>query len=403
MKNSSLLLLMIMILLSSCIKKPEKTGQNVSAGSRTSIEKSDVTYTAAVVKGNVTWSSNDSLWNRVENKMVLLYGCFVETGKKSATMLLGSLDDVVQMSEQAKVQLTIEELRKQGERSSLALRGIRLLRGKAKFDVKSGGKFIVETPTVRVDVKGTVFIVDVDSTGKTDVAVIEGVVNVVPLKDTSHVNELLPGKVLRDAGNPDSWIDSCTTEDTTMISQQTGSPSTIQLPGEKISTGSSGGNTVDDNDEARNRLTPTPGYHGKATQRAATEAAEKLNREEQVTSQKIEAEKAAYYQKKDSIVNAHAIIKAAEERKPDLAREEAQDKLDNERAISESKLDAERAKTEAKFTEEQNISGDKTDAARTKAEKRLQKERSSAKQPQGRLGATGADDSFDELERRKGN
>ena len=42
---------------------------------------------------------------------------------------------------------------------------------------------MVETPSARIDVKGTIFVVNVDSTGKTDVAVIEGVVNVVPLKD----------------------------------------------------------------------------------------------------------------------------------------------------------------------------------------------------------------------------
>ena len=235
-----------------------KTDESLSADKAVVTETSDVIYTAMVVKGNVSWSSDDSLWNRLETKMPLQYGSFVETGKKSATTLIGSIGDVVQMSEQAKVQLTIEELLKQGERSSLAMRGIRLLLGKARFEIKQGGKFMVETPSARIDVKGTIFVVDVDSTGKTDVAVIEGVVNVVPLKDPSQVKELLPGKVLRNSGNVDARIDSYTTDDT-LLTYGVEPVSDLNHSRETSSeSGSDNTATLLNDKEVKNRLTPLP-------------------------------------------------------------------------------------------------------------------------------------------------
>jgi hypothetical protein len=402
MKNISTFLLMFVVLLGSCVKKKEKTDESLSADKAVVTETSDVIYTAMVVKGNVSWSSDDSLWNRLETKMPLQYGSFVETGKKSATTLIGSIGDVVQMSEQAKVQLTIEELLKQGERSSLAMRGIRLLLGKARFEIKQGGKFMVETPSARIDVKGTIFVVDVDSTGKTDVAVIEGVVNVVPLKDPSQVKELLPGKVLRNSGNVDARIDSYTTDDT-LLTYGVEPVSDLNQSRETSSDSGSDNTAALLNDkEVKNRLTPTPGYHGKATQKAGTEAIERINREVQRTTEKIESEKAAFEMKKDSIANAHAEIKAAEEKKPELAREEAQFRLDNERSVVGEKMDAQRVKTESNFDEELNASRGISDKARMEAEKRMQMERSSVKQSDRRLGTSGSGDAFEELKRRRG-
>lgn len=405
MKYLIVIPIIMAVLVSSCIKQKEKKDQDVSTITNYTLDTSNVTYTATFVKGNVAWSTDESSWNRVETKKNLLYGCFIETGKKSATTLMGSIGDVVQMSEQAKVQLTIEELKKRGERSSLVLRGIRMINGKAKFNVKTGGRFTVETPTAKVEVKGTVFVVDVDSTGKTDVAVIEGVVDVIPRKDTSHVNTLLPGKVLRSAGNIESMIDSCTTKDTSMISGESAIVPDTQLSTEKGSTnlGISNPTPALNDQEAKKRLTPTPGYHGKKTQQEGLAASERISQEKQATLQKIEAEKATYEAKKDSIENAHAAMKAAEEKKPEIAREEAQEKLDNERAVSENRFDDERAKVEAKFAEEKNVGNDKTDAVRKSTEKRLLKERSSIKKPQGNLGgASGTDDPFEELQRRRG-
>ena len=201
---------------------------------------------------------------------------------------------------------------------------------------------MVETPSARIDVKGTIFVVDVDSTGKTDVAVIEGVVNVVPLKDPSQVNELLPGKVLRNSGNVDARIDSYTTDDT-LLTYGVEPVSDLNQSRETSSDSGSDNTAALLNDkEVKNRLTPTPGYHGKATQKAGTEAIERINREVQRTTEKIESEKAAFEMKKDSIANAHAEIKAAEEKKPELAREEAQFRLDNERSVVGEKMDAQR-------------------------------------------------------------
>lgn len=398
MKRMSIFLFIITVLLSSCIKQKEKNDQQISRVAHTTTDTSSVIYSATFVKGNVAWSVDESSWNRVENKMALSYGCFIETGKKSATTLLGSIGDVVQMSEQAKVRLTIEELQKQGESASLALRGIRLLRGKVKFDVKSGGRFTVETPTAKVEVKGTVFIVDVDSTGKTDVIVIEGVVNVIPLKDTSHVTVLLRGNVLRNADNVDARIDSCTAQDTVMFSDEPASVSDAQVSKDDgFAVSGENNTTAVNNDDTRKRLNPTPGYHSKATQQEGTAAAERINREKNITLQKIESEKAAFEAKKDSIETEHAVMKAAEEKKPELAREEAQSKLDKERSVSESEIDAERAKVKARFDNEKN-----TDQAHNKAMQQLQKERSSTTQQQESIGTSRADDAFDELKKRKG-
>ena len=79
MKNISTFLLMFVVLLGSCVKK-EKTDESLSADKAVVTETSDVIYTAMVVR-NVSWSSDDSLWNRLETKMPLQYGSFVETGK----------------------------------------------------------------------------------------------------------------------------------------------------------------------------------------------------------------------------------------------------------------------------------------------------------------------------------
>lgn len=68
MKNISTFLLMFVVLLGSCVKKKEKTDESLSADKAVVTETSDVIYTAMVVKGNVSWSSDDSLWNRLETK-----------------------------------------------------------------------------------------------------------------------------------------------------------------------------------------------------------------------------------------------------------------------------------------------------------------------------------------------
>jgi hypothetical protein len=372
------------LLVCHCTDQSKRTEQQTSSTTeqQQDTKNSIAIYTAAFIKGNVSWSADDNQWNRLDMQMSVSQGNYVETGKKSGATLQGSIGDIVQMGEQAKVQLSTEELQKQGERISLAMRAVRLFHGKAKFSVEKGkGTFTVETPSVRVQVKGTTFTVNVDSTGNTDVAVIEGAVNVISLKDTSNVKELKPGYVLRGSGdNP--TIETLITNDTIIPFEETIDNDSIQNS-EKNSTEK---NIIDkaaaiDTAAIKKRLTPTSGYHSKATEQAGIIAAQKIDQERQTVEQKMENEKSDFSDKKDAIETEHAAMKEAAEKAPDQAREKTEEKLDNERGTSDAAMDR----------------------AREEVLKKMQKERATTKsEPTMTGGSKASDDAFDELRRRRG-
>lgn len=373
-------ILTLAVLFSLCSKK--KTDATSSATQKIQSASAAV-YTALVVKGNVAWSSDDSRWEKLEVQKSVAQGSYVETGKNSGTTLQGSIGDLVQMGEQAKVQLLTDELLQKGERVSLAVRAVRLFRGKAKFSVGKGkGKFTVETPSVRVQVKGTVFTVFVDSTGKTEVAVIEGAVDVIQLSDTSKTKELKPGEVLRGSGdNP--TIETLITNDTIVSFDE----ETIETEDLQQSVETNNNKIITEKTASvetaaiKKRLTPTPGYHSEATEQAGIIAAQKIAQERQAVEQNIEKQKSEFIDKKEAIETEHAAMKAAAEQVPEKAREKAAENLDNERAKSDNSMN------------------------RTREEvlKKMQKERASTNEPSKISGGSkNSEDAFDELKRRRG-
>lgn len=369
--------IIIVVILSLCTKqKPDATS---SATVKTTTSTAAV-YTALVVKGNVTWSADDRLWDRLEMQIPLAQGSYVETGKNSVTTLKGSIGDIVQMGELAKVQLITEELKKQGERVSLAARAVRLFRGNAKFTVEKGkGKFTVETPSARVQVKGTIFTVSVDSTGKTEVAVIEGVVDVIQLSDTSKVKELRPGEVLRGDGE-NAKIERCEKRDTLLVSEETIEKSDdSDVNNEETSKTADKSSGMVDTAAIKKSLTPSARYNSKATEQAGMTAAQKIDEERKAVEQNIEEEKASFAADKEKSEQEHDAMKTAAELALDKAREEAAKKLEKERNESD------------------------VNRAREGALKKMQKERSTVNEPSKMSGGSKAsDDSFDELRRRRG-
>jgi hypothetical protein len=345
-------------------------------------ETMGIMYTAVFSRGNVSWSPDDNAWNKLEQNMKLNQGCFVETGRKSCATLNGNIGDVIMMDEQVKIRLTLEELMQQGKKSSLAMRGIQLLQGLAKFDVQKGnGKFIVETPSARINVKGTIFTVNVDSTGKTDVVVIEGSVSVIPLNDTTNIFDLKLGEVLRNAGGKNIFKTICEKQDTVMRYKE-------EIPNRQSD------NSLSDSDSGKTEsvfqkndsimktsLASNPAYRGKATHKAAIEADILITKERETIGNKIEKEKITFDENKNDAEAVHAEKKAAAEQKQEHDRLEAENRVDGELDRSNAKIEKVRAEEELK----------------------MEKERSSNIKEQLMNKEDKAEDAFDELQKRRGN
>ena len=366
----SITFLIIWIILSMCEKMDKRNEQKTDLTKKQKDFVENVTYTPSHVNGNVAWSENDSKWNPLSTDMNLEQGTFVETGKHSDTRLVGSIGDVVIISERAKIQLITSELLKRKRSASLAVRGIQMLYGMAKFEVKKNiGQFTVETPSVKVNVKGTTFTVKVDSsTGKTVVAVIEGAVDVIPFNDTSEVYQLSPGDVLRN--NVDGNINKDTiTETDTLI---TGS---VSIPKDSAVTesvkNSRSQKYPNDKSSIRKKLTPDPGYHSAATEQAGIEADVSIEKERQETAEKIEKEITDYQEKKQEIETNHEKMKAEAETVPVIEREQSNTRLREEKASSNSNLNKARSESKQKFLNEKrslkeklsNSSSNKSDNA----------------------------------------
>jgi len=143
-------------------------------------------YTVASYRNNASWSPDDSLWRPLSPELRISSGSWVETGSKSFAVLNGDIGDVVMLGERAKVCLSLQSLL--NHTGNPIQRGVRLLKGIAHFNVeKSNSTFLVETPSAKIKVKGTSFLVSYsEEENSTDVHVENGEVEVVEIADANE-------------------------------------------------------------------------------------------------------------------------------------------------------------------------------------------------------------------------
>ena len=156
-------------------REKESTGNTGAGGDR-------IFVYCGWFKNNASWSEKDALWLPLALNLSITKGSWVETGERSYAALNGSLGDMVALGERTKLRLDITEL---SQYAGIPLtRGIRFIKGMARFVIaKNKGGFIVETPSAKIKVKGTIFsIVYMEETKSTDVRVEEGTVDIEDLK-----------------------------------------------------------------------------------------------------------------------------------------------------------------------------------------------------------------------------
>ncbi|MGB7567108.1 MAG: FecR family protein [Chitinivibrionales bacterium] len=285
----------------------------------------DYSYIVSTFKRNVNWSSNDETWQPVTTGLGIAKGSFVETGEVSAAGLNGTLGDIVMLGEKAKVQLLIEKLEKQADGSSLALRGVSLLKGMARFTVTKGiGSFVVETPSARVKVKGTDFVVTIDEKfGGTDVSVREGLVDVEDKKKTRKTFSLSKGQTLLGAGTAKPMQRAMTTKENDVFK-------TLQLS--ESNQGAMPSETKETPEEIKQRLNnQSKGISGKETQMEHTKSQAALENERAVSQHKIDTIRAGYHAATQADKDTFSARKAKAVQTIDSTKNAAQSALDAER------------------------------------------------------------------------
>jgi FecR protein. len=327
-----------------CQKKKDEAKQ---AGMPETLKAVDYSYIVSTFKRNVNWSSNDEAWQPVTTGLGIAKGSFVETGEASAAGLNGTLGDIVMLGEKAKVQLLIEKLAKQADGSSLALRGVSLLKGMARFTVTKGiGSFVVETPSARVKVKGTDFIVTIDEkSGGTDVSVREGLVDVEDKKQTRKSVSLSKNQTLLGAGTAKPTQRAMTTKDNNLFK-------TLQQSIE-TNEGATSSETKETPEEIKQRLdNQSNGISGKETQMWHTKSQAALENERVVSQQKIDSVRAAYQAATQADRDTFAARKAS-----------AVKTIDSTKSVGQAALDAEREKYKDATAGVKSSSGQSSDNA----------------------------------------
>jgi FecR protein len=306
-----------------CQKKKDEAKQSAVPETSKAI---DYSYIVSTFKRNVNWSANDETWQPVTTGLGIAKGSFVETGEVSAAGLNGTLGDIVMLGEKAKVQLLIEKLEKQADGSSLALRGVSLLKGMARFTVTKGiGSFVVETPSARVKVKGTDFVVTIDEkSGGTDVSVREGLVDVEDKKKTRKTFSLSKGQTLLGAGTAKPTQRAMTTKDNNLFKtlQQSFESNENATPSE----------TKETPEEIKQRLdNQSKGISGKETQMEHTKSQAALDNERAVSQHKIDSVRAGYQTATQADKDTFTVRKAKAVQTIDSTKNAAQAALDAER------------------------------------------------------------------------
>ncbi len=176
-------------------------------------------YSVSQYKNNVSWSADNSVWKPVNQGLELIQGTWVETGLGSYTCLEGTLGDVVILGERAKVRLLIESLKEYASPGNHLLRGLKLFRGIAQFNVRNAaGTFIVETPSAKINVQGTRFIVAHNDTNReTKIWVSEGLVEVADTGVNDQKILLQKNETMENIGIGKKIKRKFTTADSSMI------------------------------------------------------------------------------------------------------------------------------------------------------------------------------------------
>jgi FecR protein len=311
------------LLYSGCEKKKVETKE---ASVPETAKTADYSYTVSAFKGNVSWSPDDETWQPVKFGLGIAKGGYAETGETSAATLSGTLGDIVMLGEKAKVQLLIEKLEKQASGGSLAVRGVALLKGMARFAITKGiGTFVVETPSAHIKVKGTDFIVTYnEKSGGTDVRVKEGSVAVDDKKQPGKTFSLSKGQALLGGGTASPVERPMTTKDSAVFKE-------LQTIGQSNTPTQSSLAETPEAIRARLAAESREGA-GKTTapERAAAQAS--VDKERAVSQRNIDSVKAGYQAASQAEKDTFANRKAAATAVIDSTKERAQSALDAERA-----------------------------------------------------------------------
>lgn len=178
---TSIVAMALLLLGISCGRKHE--GEKIGTAAQT--------YTVTSYRNNASWSPDDSVWKPLIPELQISSGSWVETGSKSFAVLNGDIGDVVMLGERAKVCLSMESLLQ--HTGNPLQRGVRLLKGIAHFNIKKGeSTFLVETPSAKITVKGTSFLVSYsEDENSTDVQVESGEVEVMEIKDSNATHIMM--------------------------------------------------------------------------------------------------------------------------------------------------------------------------------------------------------------------
>lgn len=312
-----------------CEKKKIETEQVVVPETTKTI---DYTYNVSAFKRNVTWSADNEAWQPVSVGLGIAKGGHVETGEASAATLNGTLGDIVMLGERAKVELLIEKLEKQSNGSSLAMRGVSLLKGSVRFTiVKNIGTFIVQTPSTIVKVKGTDFVVTYDEkSGATDVRVREGAVDVDDKKSSQKTYSLYKGQALLGVGAVQPILRPMTNTDQAMFEKFDIPVQTDTIVMRGMQSPSVPKETPE---EIRSRLNAeSNAASGTETNAKRINAQSALDNERITSQQKIDSMKIDYQANAKAEKDTFAYRKAVAQAVVDSTKSEAQSALDAERA-----------------------------------------------------------------------
>ena len=328
-------------------------------------------YTIKHFKKNVNWSPDDSIWKTVSLNLKIGKGAWMETGAKSYAALEGTLGDVVILGERSKVRLILEELAQYEKSGTAIVRGMKLLKGLARFSVKKNNSgFIVETPTARVKVKGTRFTVSYNEKKmETDVYVEEGSVEVEDRKKPGKVIKI--GENEKAVGIGTGGAKKCPTDsqDKKFLEKE------IPLELESLQQTRS----IEEEKKIHRRLgKEIEPMRGRETAKEKARSLQALQKEREKSQKTMDSVRVKYAEDKKKEYDGHDKYKKEQIAEIDSAKIDARKVLDEER--KKSKQEAESARSSL-------------DAEREKFRK--------STSPERRLDTSSSDDAFDELKRRK--